>query len=398
MERSRCATPTLVLYGLLSCLVIQTAWESRAQADVYLQTNLVSNTSGNALLTDANLKDPWGISFSTASPFWVSDQASNVGGMSVTTLYRVNGTTGVPSIVPASFGIPNLGNAPPDPAANGPTGQVNTSAPGIKTGPMDFLVGTSKANFIFANMDGSISGWNGGSSSTIMAHVAGASFTGLAIANDHTGAAFLYAADQNSGNVYRFDSHWHMAGTLTDPQGLPAGYTAFNVQNIGGQIYVAFTNPNSFAGGIIDVFKPEGTFVARRIDDQNAFWLNSPWGMTLAPRNFGQFSGDLLIGNNGGNGWINAFDPFNGNFLGVLTLSNGQPFSEGNLWSLTFGNGRNGGMADALYFTAGITNTDGLLGVINNVPEPSSLVITVIAGGMVAAVRRIRRHRSAKPL
>ena len=152
---------------------------------------------GLAQLTDPNLQDPWGVSFSTGSPLWVSDQAANVGGSSVTTLYSVNGKTGATSIVPVAFGIPNQGGAPPS-GANGPTGQVNTSAPGITTSSTDFQVNGAKAAFIFANMDGSISAWNGGAKATIVVQAAGASYTGLAIGNDKTGAALIYAADQTA--------------------------------------------------------------------------------------------------------------------------------------------------------------------------------------------------------
>ena len=136
---------------------------------LFLQTDLVSDIQGTAELFDPNLKDPWGVSFSTGSPFWVSDQASNVNGSSVTTLYSVDGTTGAASVVPVSFGVPNQGGAAPNATTNGPTGQVNTKAPGITTSPTDFPLSGKEASFIFANMDGSISAWNGGPTATIMA-------------------------------------------------------------------------------------------------------------------------------------------------------------------------------------------------------------------------------------
>jgi uncharacterized protein (TIGR03118 family) len=191
-----------------------------------------------------------------------------------------------------------------------------------------------------------------------------------------------------------FNSAWKMVGTLKDPGGLPAGYTAFNVQNIGGLLYATYGNQNNPIGGIVDVYKPYGTFVARRIDDQAGFWLNLPWGLTVAPKSFGQFGGDLLVGNNGGNNWVNAFDPSTGNFLGVLALANGQPFSEGNLWALSFGNDKGAGSSSTLYFTAGITDTDGLFGQIQSVPEPSSIVLGLIGvaiGGVVYSRRRSKR-------
>jgi uncharacterized protein (TIGR03118 family) len=364
--------------------------------EVYVQSNLVSDMPGIAQATDPNLKDAWGLSFSKSSPFWISAQAGNINGMSYSTIDKVDGKTGTTTVIPATIGVPNLNGAAPDPAANGPTGQVNTNAPGITTASTDFQVNGSKAAFIFANQDGSVSGWNGGASATITAHVDGASFTGLAIANDTTGHAFLYAADQKSGNIYMFNSSWQNVGTLKDPGGLPAGYTAFNVQNIGGMLYATYANQSNPNGGIVDIYKPDGTFVARRIDDQAGFWLMQPWGITLARKSFGQFGGDLLVGNNGGNNWINAFDPTSGNFLGVLTLSNNQPFSAGNLWALSFGNDKGAGSSRILYFAAGITNTDGLFGQIQSVPEPSSAVLGLIAVTMGAAYVRARRRKRAK--
>ncbi len=135
----------------------------------YVQTNLVSNISGMAPVTDPNLQGAWGLSFSTGSPFWISDQAANFNGSGATTLYKVSDTSPPTATVESLVvGVTNQGNAPPNPnMTNGPTGQVSTGAPGITTGSGDFVVGASKAAFIFANLDGSISGWNGGASSTI---------------------------------------------------------------------------------------------------------------------------------------------------------------------------------------------------------------------------------------
>ena len=194
-----------------------------------------------------------------------------------------------------------------------------------------------------------------------------------------------------------FNSSWIKIGSLTDPQGLPAGYSSFNVQNINGLLYVTFTNQAIPSGGIVDVFKTDGTFVSRLIDDQAGFWLQNPWGLTIAPKSFNQFGGDLLVGNNGGNGWINAFDPRNGNFLGVLTLAGGAPFSEADLWALTFGNGTNGGEAGTLYFTAGLASqVDGLFGSIAAVPEPTSAVLGLISISLLAIGSRWRARRARR--
>jgi uncharacterized protein (TIGR03118 family) len=390
----------------LIAFVLLVATGTTRGGDLYFQTNLVSNIAGTAQVTDPNLQGAWGLSFSSTSPFWISNQASGT-----TTLYSVNPTTNNASIVPLVVGIPNQGGASPSGNANGPTGQVATGAPGITTGSTDFLVGTAKANFIFANMDGSISGWNGGATSTIEATVPGASYTGLAIGNlpGSGGAAQLYAADQHSlsGFVDVFNSKFQLTGAFTDPnfKSFPAGYAAFNVQNLsvnGTQtLFVTYAN-QSTEGGIVDEFSTNGTFIKTLISDTAGVHLNAPWGLAIAPAGWGQFGGDLLVGNNnaGSNGLteINAYNLTTGAFAGTLTLNSGQPFSETELWALSFGNGGGAGSADTLYFTAGLdNNSNGLIGEISFVPEPSSAVLGLIAVGVLAGgwQWKYRRSRTA---
>jgi hypothetical protein len=139
--------------------------------------------------------------------------------------------------------------------------------------------------------------------------------------------------------------------------------------------------------------------VKRLIDDPTGFWLDNPWGLTIAPKSFGEFGGDLLVGNNGGNNWINAFDPFNGTFKGVLTLSNGQPFSENNLWALKFGNGAIGGVANTLYFTAGIGGTDGLFGSLQAIPllSPKAPIVTNLPQGAFQTISTIPGNGDLNP-
>ena len=232
-------------------------------------------------------------------------------------------------------GVTNQGNAAPS-SANGPTGQVSPTAPGITTSSTaDFLLNGAQASFIFDNLDGSISAWNGGASSTIEANVAGASFTGLAIGNTSTGAAQLYAADQNSGNIDVFNSQWTMTGSFTDPNfsSFPSGYAAFNVQTLmvnGTQtLFVTYAN-QATSGGIVDEFTTNGTFIKTLIDDPTGQHLNSPWGLAIAPASWGQFGGDLLVGNNNGPGEINAYN-LNGVFEGTLMLNTAQPFAAADL-------------------------------------------------------------------
>jgi uncharacterized protein (TIGR03118 family) len=385
-----------------------------AQAGVYVQTNLVSDGSVPNTVTDANLLGAWGLSYSTTSPFWISDQAANinVGGtqMAATTVYRI--TTPANAALPPTSSGPLLtvgiqGTMPPNTLqTEGPTGQVNTSAPGVTTGSGDFVVGTSKAAFIFANLDGTLSGWNGGAHSTIEPPVTGASFTGLAIANlPNGGAAQLYAADQNSANVDVFNTKWQMVGTITDPHGLPSGYAPFNVQmlNVNGTptLFVTFAN-QSTTGGIVDEFKTDGTFIKTLVSDTAGTHLAAPWGVTIAPAGWGQFGGDVLVANNNPNNLglteINAYS-LDGTWQGTLTLKNGQPFSVDELWAISFGNGAGAGSKDTLFFTAGLAdNTGGLFGAIQSIPEPSPAILGLIAVGVVAGGYRFssRRRRTAK--
>ena len=166
-------------------------------------------------------------------------------------------------------------------------------------------------------MDGSISAWKGRGRATIEATVAGASFTGLAIGNYPAGAAQIYAADQNSGNIDIFNSKWQMTGTFTDPNfaNFPTGYAAFNVQNLsvnGTQtLFVTYAN-QSTGGGIVDEFTTNGTFIKTLINDTAGAHLDAPWGLAIAPAGWGKFGGDLLVGNNNANaGGLTEINAYN---------------------------------------------------------------------------------------
>ena len=264
-----------ITLALFACMVV--AGTARA-GGVYVETDLVSNGTVPHTVTDPNLQGAWGLSFSTTSPFWISDANANFGGSGASTVYSVTKTF-PPSSSGAllTVGVPNMGNAPPNPDMNGPTGQVSTGAPGITTMLTDFQVSGGKANFIFANLDGTISAWRGGLSpanqSQITATVANASFTGLAIGNlPGGGAAQIYGADQNSGNIVVINNQWQATKTFTDPNfgTFPSGYAAFNVQNLslhGTQtLFVTFAN-QSTSGGIVDEFNTDGTFIKTLVND-----------------------------------------------------------------------------------------------------------------------------------
>ncbi len=161
------------------------------------------------------------------------------------------------------------------------------------------------------------------------------------------------------------------------------GLSPFGIQAIGNDLYVTYTNGS---GGSVDEFDANGNLI-RRIGGQGV--MDCPWGIALAPANFGQFSNDLLIGNNDAAGWINAFDPTTGNFVGTLN-QNGTPISLNGLWGIGFGNGSGSGPTNTLYFAAGANDTNGLYGSIQAAPEPAAL-LPLMLGVVGLAYRRRRR-------
>ena len=340
-----------------------------AAAAGYTQTNLVSDQPG-AVITDASLVNPWGMATSSASPFWVSDN-----GTGVATLYSVSPTTNVPVKQGLTVTIPGDGSV---------TGQVFSGAGGFNSDV-----------FLFVNEDGTISGWRGalGTTAEILQSSDPANvYKGAALATI-SGNAYLYAANFRAGKIDVLKGNPgapSLAGNFTDP-GLPAGYAPFNVQNLGGQIYVTYALQDAAkhddvpgAGhGFVTRFDLNGSFVGRLI---TGGVLNSPWGLAIAPANFGEFSNALLVGNFG-DGKINAFSAANGAFLGTLSSASGTPFAVSGLWGLLFGNGGNGGATNALYFTAGTGGeTHGLFGSFTpNAATPP---------GLLSAVSR-RQHGSA---
>ena len=337
----------------------------------YFQQNLVSDIPGLAQNTDANLKNPWGISFSATSPFWVSNNHTGT-----STLYNSSGT-------PQALVV----SVPPQSAGTGsPTGQVfnvNNANASVFSGD----------RFIFATEDGTISGWQnvptGNTSAAIRKDnfASGAVYKGLAI---DSSANTLYATNfSGTGKIDSYDSSYNLitpASRFTDPN-LPAGYAPFNIQNIGGVLYVAYafkassTDTDETAGpglGLVDKYDLNGNLLNRLITGGP---LDAPWGFALAPSNFGQYSNDLLVGNFG-DGKINAFNPVSGNYLGTLTDSSGKDIVIEGLWGLTFGNGGSGGVTNKLYFAAGISDgaplnieQHGLFGSLSVVPEPDSLTL-----------------------
>src|SRR6266513_636087 len=329
----------------------------------YKRTDLVSNGPGPAPFTDPHLVNAWGLVALPTSPWWVSDN-----GTGFSTLYN-----GAGQQVQLFVTVPPAQTRPAGTLGT-PTGIVGN----ISTNATDFTItenGQSKPSvFIFATLDGTISGWNpaiggatGNSHATIAADRSdvGAVYTGLAIATNQAGQTFLYAADggpNRRGDM--FDGTFTPVKSFDDPA-IPNGFTPYGIQTINGNIWVTFTALNKAQGGFVDVFDTEGNLVKHFAVHGP---LHSPWGIALAPADFGPMSNAILISNNISRGRINAFNPATGQFLGPLRNAKDKPIDVDNIWALQFGqdaaNNANGAH-NQLFFAAGPNNyANGLFGVI----------------------------------
>lgn len=326
----------------------------------YLQTNLVSDVPGLAPVTDPGLVNAWGLSRSSTSPWWVADN-----GTGLSTLYTGTGTKlGLTVTIPTS-----AGGTPP----SAPTGTVFNPV------ATDFLVAPGKpARFLFVTEDGTIAGWNSGTTAVTMVDRSGAAiYKGLTLGVRGT-ANFLYAANFFGGAVEVFDATF--APVVLGPDAfhdrhLPKGYAPFNVQNIGGNLYVAFAKQaadkiDEVAGwgrGFVDEFSTDGVLLKRL---HSGPWMNAPWGLAQAPADFGSASNLILVGQFG-SGEIAAFDPDSGHFRGLLRGSGRRPLVIEGLWALSFGNGASAGPANTLYFSAGPNDeAHGLFGSITVLTDP----------------------------
>jgi uncharacterized protein (TIGR03118 family) len=349
------------------------------QAQHYKQTNLVSDIASMAPTFDPNLKNPWGLTRSPGgSPWWVANNNSGT-----STLYSGTG---------AAVLINGTGNVTVPPPKGSPAGTQSTPTGVVFNGsPTDFLTvpgtpGTS-AHFIFATEDGTISGWNGGQNAVLMVDNSdhgsanGAVYKG-ATSGEINGKKFLYVTNFRSAKVEVYDTNFKRVNFDEDAfeaEGVPHGFAPFNVQNIGGTLFVTYAKQDAARHdpvggdglGFVELFSPAGKHIGHL---EHGDWFNAPWGVVWTTRDFGEFSNAILVGNFR-SGWIAAFNGFTHKFIGfVKNPDNSLMFIDG-LWSLTFGNDgdpappKNGaGPANTLFFTAGINNeTDGLFGTITPV-------------------------------
>lgn len=363
--------------GAIFTLLIIPAW-----AVPFTATNLVTDDQAahGAQITDSGLKNAWGLSFAPTGPFWVS-----ANGTDTSPLYSVNPVSQVTAKSPLTVSIPG----------SGPTGQVFNSSSSFNGN-----------RFLFVSEDGTVSGWRPALGTTGI--IAAETIVPASAANLYKGAAigsvsgndYLYAADFKSGtiDVYKGTSGAPtLTGTFTDAA-IPAGYAPFNVQNLGGSLYVAYalrdnvTN-DEVAGpglGYVDKFTLNGDFVGRVASNGT---LDAPWGLAVAPSSFGAMAGDLLVGNFG-DGHINIYDSTTFAYLGQVLDANNQPVVIDGLWAISPGNGTLAGSSNLLYFTAGPNNeTHGVLGVLTPVPEPSAYAMMLVGLGMLGLLIRRRALR-----
>jgi uncharacterized protein (TIGR03118 family) len=368
-------TNLLTAFLLAIAIVLPAAAQT---AGTYVVTNLVSDGSVPATITDPNFINPWGV---TNSTFWVNTQATGLD-------YVIAPTNFPPFTPPAAPAIAFKISIPAATGGTTATGQPSGAAStGAATGFLLPAPNSTKATFLFASLDGIITGWNSklGTAGAVAQVVinnnaASAEYTGLALVTNTNGSYLLAANFGKGSDIEVYDSTFapaKLAGTFTDPT-LPAGYVPFSVHTIGTQVVVAYAlrsattgGPTSTPGdGLVNIFDTSGNFVAHAVTAGSN--VNAPWGVAVAPTTFGVFGGDILVGNFG-DGVINVFDPKTFAYVGQLTDGTGKTITNPSLWEIFFGltapSSANGGNLNTLYFTAGLTGEKhGLLAAVNTNP------------------------------
>jgi uncharacterized protein (TIGR03118 family) len=370
----------------------------------YTQTNLVSNAPGVAPITDPQLINPWGLSRGSGSQWWISDNLTGV-----STLYSGAGTKNslvvtIPPADPTNKKTPN----------GSPTGTIfNGSA-------SDFLLAPkTPASFLFCTSDGTIAAWNSkigvaqGATPpsthaiTVVKTRDGSSYTGMTSALI-AGKRYLYAANFTKGRVDVYDNAFHRVELSSEDQGrnpsydssleegveyngqafvdeqLPRDFVPFNVQAIGNDIVVTYVlhqqgrifETDGPGLGYVDIYSSSGRLLRRL---EHGSWLNAPWGVALAPLDFGRFSHDLLVaqfaggGDTDSSGFIAAYDLATGRFDGLLKDASGKPLAIYGIWAISPGNistSNNDAVAAPaaqMYFTAVTKGPGGLFGYLTAV-------------------------------
>lgn len=335
--------------------IVLTLLTISANAQKYTRTDLTTDSSSvsPAPNIDPNLVNAWGLARSSGSPWWVTDN-----GTGLSTLYDGNG---VPK--PLVVTIPKPGGG-----TSAPNGIVFNYTNG-------FPVGGSKSLFIFSTEDGTISAWNGGPSATIVVdNSASAEYKGAALLLKGA-TPQLYVTNFTTGKVEAYDANFKPVKLTTTAFTLPdldQNWSAFGIQNVGGNLIVTFAwrkpgdgDETHGAGlGHVAIFDGNGKLLLRL---QDGAWFNAPWGVALAPGDFGAFNHRLLIGQFG-DGSIHAFNAVSGAHLGFMQDASGARLRIDGLWGLSFGNDSGAGLATVLYFGAGPDDeSHGIFGMLTPV-------------------------------
>jgi uncharacterized protein (TIGR03118 family) len=337
---------------------------------------LISDMPGVAPVMDPAVKDAWGFAFPPDGPLFLVNTNSGLA-----TTYQINGANDRVTKVAPDLVVPELAPFP----LGGPTDVVFNDTDG-------FVIGRGRAAgpamFIMSGLDGTLSAWRPGLSAAVRVADNSANalaYTGLALAR-HGSRNYLYAANCAQARVDVYDEDFRLVSgsgsfAFANP-GVPAagklglGYMPFNIENIGGRLFVAYAifDPTTMeevklpGTGIVAIFDTGGTLIrniAVGTDAGGSLWqLNAPWGFAIAPDRFGAYAGALLVGNFG-DGAINVFDPETYDFRGQVRDALGRPLQIDGLWALSAGNGAQAGSEDKLYFSAGPNSeADGLFGTI----------------------------------
>ena len=376
MKRSK---KLAVFVSIVSAMIVFAALNRpKAQAvGAYQVTKLVGSSGTGAAHTDSHMINAWGNAFFPGNPFWINDQGTGVSEL-------IDGAGTIDSQLP-------LVTVPA--AQKGQQGQPTGI---VANATADFGIAGGPALFIFSTEDGTISAWNesSGTAATIVVNKSGsASYTGLALAKNGS-ANQLYAANQgvagNPGSIDVFNATFG-AGTATggfkDPN-LPENFQPYNIQTLNGNLFLAYFEGLQSVGQV-DEFDPNGTLIMRFTSTT----LKSPWGLAIAPANFGAFGGDLLVGNLI-DGTISAFNLANGEFLGQLADANSRPIAIPELWSLIDGTGAMNAPNGAVYFTAGPNGyAAGLFGMI----EPVAAAATPTATRTPTPTKTPKPRKTPKP-
>ncbi len=377
-RRARATVTALAASGAVVVAAVDPAAASAHAAskatNSFVQRNLIAdNASFGAAFTDTNLTNAWGLAAGPQT--WLSDNNSGV-----VTAYS-GGVHGSPVTLQLTEPVPG-GN---------PTGQVfNATASSAKpafpvggtSGPPAFFI-VSSDSIGPTQSPGAIAAWSGGTSFVVEdsptggpggTTPSGAVFKGLAVTTTATAGPELLAADVANGTVDVFDRNFApvaVPGEFTDPQ-VPAGFAPFGIQVLKKKVYVSYVMQNATktdgvpgAGlGFVDVYSVDGKLVRHLVMGGTGSPLDEPWGMAIAPRHFGPFSGKLLVGNLG-DGRINVFSPKNGMFMGTLMGKSGMPLTIDGLWGLTVGSNAFGGSTSVVFSAGPNGYADGLVGTLS---------------------------------